>query len=85
MAIAWKHPNVCIELGAVSPRYFATPGSGWEPLMQYGNSLLQDQVLFATDNMLPHKRCVEELKALPLKDEVKEKRLGGNAVRLVGL
>jgi len=85
MAIAWKHPNVFIELGGVSPKYFGTPGSGWEPLMQYGNSLLQNQVLFATDCMLPHKRCVDELKALPLKEEVKKKWLGENAVRLLGL
>lgn len=85
MAIAWKHPNVYIELGGVSPRYFGTPGSGWEPLMQYGNTLLQDQVLFATDSMLPHRRCVEEIRALHLKEEVKEKWLGLNATRLLGL
>ncbi len=85
IAVAWKHPNVYIELGGVSPRYFGTPGSGWEPLMQYGNSLLQNQVLFATDNMLPHKRCVDELRALPLKAEVRDKWLGGNAARLLGM
>ncbi|MBC8512053.1 MAG: amidohydrolase [Dehalococcoidia bacterium] len=85
VAVAWKHPNVYIEIGAVSPKYIGTPGTGWEPLMVYGNSLLQDRVLFATDNMLPPKRCVDELKALPLKDAVKEKWLGGNAARLLGL
>lgn len=85
MAVAWKHSNVYIELGGVSPKYFGTPGSGWEPLMQYGNSLLQDQVLFATDNMLPHRRCVDELRALSLKDGVKEKWFGLNAAGLLGL
>jgi predicted TIM-barrel fold metal-dependent hydrolase len=84
VAVAWKHPNVYIEIGAVAPKYIGTPGTGWEPLMVYGNSLLQDRVLFATDNMLPHKRCVAELKALPLKDDVKEKWLGGNAEKLLG-
>jgi hypothetical protein len=34
--------------------------------MIYGNSLLQDRVLFATDDMIPWQRCVDELKALPL-------------------
>ena len=53
--------------------------------MRYGNTLLQDRVLFATDNMLPHKRCVNETKALPLEEEVKVKWLGGNAARLLGL
>jgi hypothetical protein len=85
VAVAWKHPNVYIEIGAVAPKYIGTPGTGWEPLMVYGNSLLQDRVLFATDNMLPSKRCVDELRALPLKDAVKEKWLGGNAARLLGL
>lgn len=85
VAVAWKHPNVYIEIGAVSPKYIGRPGTGWEPLMVYGNSLLQDRVLFATDNMLPAKRCVEELKALPLKDAVKEKWLGGNATHLLGI
>lgn len=85
VAIAWKHPNVYIEIGAVSPKYIGTPGSGWETLMVYGNSLLQDRILFATDCMLPHKRCVDELKALSLKDSVKEKWLGGNAARLLGI
>lgn len=85
VAVAWKHPNVYIEIGAVSPKYIGTPGTGWEPLMVYGNSLLQDRVLFATDNMLPHRRCVEEIKALPLKPDVKAKWLGLNALNLLGL
>jgi len=85
VAVAWKHPNVYIEIGAVSPKYIGTPGTGWDPLMVYGNSLLQDKVLFATDNMLPHKRCVEELQALPLKEKVKQKWLGQNAARILGL
>lgn len=52
--------------------------------MQHGNSsLLSDRVLFATDNMIPYARAVEELQALPLKDVVKERWLGGNAARLL--
>jgi len=85
VAVAWKLSNVYIEFGAVSPKYFGSAGAGWEPLLRYGNSLLQDRVLFATDSMLPHKRCIDELKDLPLKEEVKEKWLGGNAARLLGL
>jgi predicted TIM-barrel fold metal-dependent hydrolase len=85
VAIAWKHPNIYLEIGGVSPKYIGTPGTGWEPLIVYGGSLLQDRVLFATDNMLPPKRCVEELRGLPLKDVVKEKWLGNNAARLLRL
>jgi len=85
VAIAWKHPNVYIDTSAVSPKYIGTPGTGWEPLVVYGNSLLQDRVLFATESMVPQKRCIEEIRALPLKDMVKEKWLGDNAARLLGL
>jgi uncharacterized protein len=84
VAIAWKHANVFIEIGAVAPKYIGTPGTGWELLMQHGNSsLLSDRVLFATDNMIPYARAVEELQELPLKDDVKEAWLGGNAARLL--
>ena len=85
VGIAWKHSNVYIEIGAVAPKYLATPGSGWETLLQFGNSLLQNQVLFATDSMIPFERAVTELRELPLKPEVTEKWLGGNAAELLGL
>ncbi|RLA99135.1 MAG: amidohydrolase [Deltaproteobacteria bacterium] len=85
VAVAWKHPNVYIEIGAVSPKYIGMPGTGWDPIMVYGNSLLQDRILFATDNMLPAKRCIEEINTLPLKGLVKEKWLGLNASRLLNL
>ena len=85
VAIAWKHSNVYIEIGAVAPKYLATPGSGWETLLQFGNSLLQNQVLFATDSMIPFERAVGELRELPLKPEVTEKWLGGNAAALLRL
>ena len=84
VAVAWKHRNVYIEIGAVAPKYIGTPGTGWETLMHYGNtSLLSDRVLFATDNMIPYQRAVSELQELPLKDHVKEGWLGDNAARLL--
>lgn len=85
VAVAWKHRKVYIEIGAISPKYIGTVGSGWDTLLRYGNTLLQDQVLFATDNMLPLKRCVDELNALPLKDSVKAKWLGKNAAHILAL
>ena len=85
VAVAWKHRNVYIEIGAVAPKYIGMSGGGWETLLQFGNTLLQDQVLFATDNMIPFARAVEELRQLPLKPGVMEKWLGGNAAALLGL
>jgi uncharacterized protein len=85
VAVAWKHPNVFIELGGISPKYIAKPGSGWEPILTYGNSVLQDQILFATDSLIPYGRVLKEIDQLPLKDSVKEKLLCANATRVLRL
>jgi predicted TIM-barrel fold metal-dependent hydrolase len=86
MAVAWKHPNVFIETGAVSPKYIGRAGTGWETFMQYGNSILQNQLLFASEwPLLPLERIVPEAEALPLKEEVRAKYLGDNAARLLGI
>ncbi len=85
VAIAWKHPTVYVEIGAISPRYIAKPGTGWEPLLVYGQSLLQDRVLWATDCMLPFERSLAEARDLPIKPEALEKWLGTNAARLLGV
>ncbi len=85
VAIAWKHPNVFIEMGGISPKYISKPGTGWEPFLTYGNSILQDQILFATDSLIPYERVIEELNMLPLKDTVREKFLYENARRILNL
>ena len=88
IGLARRHQNLYISTAAHRPKYFATPGSGWEMLMQYGNTLLQDKIVFASSWMtysLPIKQVVEEMLALPLKDSVKEKWLYHNSRRLFGL
>lgn len=85
VAVAWKHRNVYIELGGISPKYIAKPGTGWEPILTYGNSVLQDQILFATDSLIPYERVFREIDQLPLKDSVKEKFLSTNAMRVLGI
>jgi uncharacterized protein len=80
---AWKHKNIYIEIGAQSPKHMVKAGSGWEPLINYGNNILQDKVLFATDSMLPQKRVIEELLKMPLKETVISKWLGLNAKSLL--
>jgi len=85
VGVARRHRNVYINTAGHRPKYFATPGSGWEMLMQFGNTLLQDQVVFASSWWtydMPIGRVVEEMKALPLKDSVKDKWLYENARRL---
>ena len=88
VGLARRHPNVYIDTSSHRPKHLTTPGSGWEMLMQFGNSLLQDQIVFASgasDLGLPIGKIIEEMKALPLKDSVKEKWLYKNALRLFDL
>ena len=85
VGVARRHRNVYISTAGHRPKYFATPGSGWEMLMQFGNTLLQDQVVFASSWWtydMPIGQVVDEMKALPLKDSVKDKWLYQNARRL---
>ncbi len=85
IGVARRHPNVFIDTSSHRPKYIAVPGSGFEMLLQFGNTLLQDQVVFGSgvgDLGLPIGQVVREMKALPLKDAVKEKWLYGNTQRL---
>jgi len=86
VGVAWRHRNLYIAVSAVRPKYLAVPGSGYEGLLQYGNTVLQDRMLFGSSfPMQPVERAVQELADLPLKDAVREKWLYGNAARLLGL
>jgi predicted TIM-barrel fold metal-dependent hydrolase len=86
--LAWKYPNVWLELAAHRPRYFAEPGTGWEPLMRYGQSTIADKVLFGTGWFLlgrPPADLVAEFRNLPVKPGVMERWLGDNARTLLRL
>lgn len=85
IGVARRHQNIYINTSAHRPKYLATPGSGWEMLIQFGNTLLQDRVAFASgwgNYGLPIRDVIQEMRALPLKEEVKEKWLYKNAARL---
>jgi len=86
IAVAWRHPNVYMEISAMRPKYMAREHSGWGPLLNYGNTILQDRIMFATSwPLLPFKRSVEEVQALPLKESVKEKWLYQNAAKFLNI
>ena len=69
----------------------ATPtftGGGWESLLQFGNTLIQDKVMVGISALTlsqPYPTLIGEILALPLKDSVKEKWLYGNAANVLGL
>jgi predicted TIM-barrel fold metal-dependent hydrolase len=87
VGVARRHKNVYISTAGHRPKYLAMPGSGWEMLMQFGNTLLQDRIVFASSwatYAMPIDEVVREMSALPLKDDVMEKWLYSNAARLFG-
>ncbi len=88
VAVAWRNPNVYIDIASHLPKYLGMPGTGWEPLLRYGNSILQDRILFASTWLFMGasiKQLADDVRTLPLKEEVKDKWLYHNARRLFGL
>jgi hypothetical protein len=87
VALVRRHPKLYLDTSAHRAKYLGQPGSGWEMLMQFGNTLIQDKVLVGLSAGLvgqPHETLIQEYLALPLKDTVKEKWLYRNAARVFG-
>jgi uncharacterized protein len=88
VALVRRHPKLYLDTSAHRAKYLGQRGSGWEMLLQFGNTLIQDKVLVGLSAGLvgqPHETLIEEYLALPLKDAVKEKWLYRNAARVFGL
>jgi predicted TIM-barrel fold metal-dependent hydrolase len=88
VALVRRHPRLHLDTSAHRAKYLGQRGSGWEMLMQFGNTLIQDKVLVGLSAGLvsqPHETLIQEYMALPLKDAVKEKWLYGNAARVFRL
>lgn len=86
--IAWKHPNVYLELAAHRPKYFASPGAGWEPLMRFGQTTIRNKIVYGTGGFLinrPYLQLCDEMRALPVPREVLEDWLWRNATRVLRL
>jgi uncharacterized protein len=88
VALVRRHPRLHLDTSAHRAKYLGQRGSGWEMLMQFGNTLIQDKVLVGLSGGLvgqPLETLIDEYMALPLKDTVKEKWLYGNAARVFGI
>jgi uncharacterized protein len=88
VALVRRHPKLYMDTSAHRAKYLGQRGSGWEMLMQFGNTLIQDKVLVGLSAGLvgqSHETLIQEYLALPLKDTVKEKWLYGNAARVFGV
>lgn len=86
IGVAWRHANVYIGLVAVRPKYLGVEHSGYEALMKYGDSVLQDRMIFGSAwPMQPVARAVQEIEALPIKDSTRRKWLYENAAAVLRL
>ena len=83
-----RHQNIYIDLAAHRPKYVKVPGSGFEMLLHFGNTVLQDKILFASSWMtlgFPLKQVIQEMEELPRNEGVKKKWMYGNAARILKL
>ena len=74
------------ELTAHRPKYLAEPGTGWEPLLRFGQTTIAEKVLWGSGAFLlqrPVADLVAEFRALPVRPAVMERWLGGNAERVL--
>ncbi len=88
MAVVRRNANVYIDIASIEPRYLGMPGSGWETLMNLGNSILQDRILFGSTWLFMGRtirQLADGVMDLPLKETVKRKWLYDNAAHLFGL
>jgi hypothetical protein len=73
------HANIHMEVSGLPPQKLLT----YFPELER----VADKVIFGSDwPGMPHiKRNIELIRGLPLKEETKEKILGGNAARILGI
>src|SRR4029079_16394917 len=75
VALVRRHPNLHMGTSAHRAKYLGQPGSGWEMLMQLGNTLIKNRGrvgLWAGLVAQPYETLIDEYMNLPLKDTVKE-------------
>ncbi len=86
IGVAWRHPNLSIGILAVRPKLLAKAHSGYEPLLQYGRTLLKEKIIFGSAfPMMPVETALAELDGLGLDADTRRLWLHDNAARLLGL
>lgn len=88
VAVAWRHPNVYIDISAFRPKHVATTGTGWEMLWYYMQRTLKEKVVFGTTWTLLGSRVedlISEACGLGLDERVRDLWLYRNACRVLGL
>jgi len=78
IALAWKHPNVYIDVSAHLPRYLDPS------IINFMNTRGRSKCLFGT-NGIGLARCKEQFMELSVKDETKQAVLRDNAIKVFKL
>jgi len=78
IALAWKHPNVYLDVSAHLPKYLD------KSIVNFMDTRGRAKVLFGT-NGLGLRRCKEQFMELPIKEETKKAVLHDNAARIFNL
>jgi predicted TIM-barrel fold metal-dependent hydrolase len=85
-AVAWKHPNVYVEFGAVAPKYVTRPGTGWEVLWGLAHNQLGKQTMFGTDwPLLGYDRALREFEVAGVTPETHRDFFARNCFSALGL
>ena len=80
LAMALHKTNIWIDISGWAPHYIPAE------VQREMKGRLQDQFLFGSDYPFVHpQRCIDELEAMDMKAEIRQKLLLGNARRLLGL
>lgn len=88
MGVAWRNPNVYLDIASYLPKYLGMKGTGWETLISLGDSLLQDRVLFGSTWLFMGqtiKQLADGVLQLPLKESTKNKWLYENSAKLFAI
>ena len=88
VVVAWRHPNVFLEVSAFRPGNMSDQDYGFGPLLYFGKGPIQDKITFgSTWNMLnlPLNQIFDEVRGLGASDRVTEKWLRTNAARALGV
>src|SRR3989441_2365300 len=76
VALVRRHPKLHLDTSAHRAKYLGQRGSGWEMLMQFGNTLIQDKVLVGLSAGLrgqPPQTAIQEDPAPPPQGTAKAK------------
>lgn len=80
LSMALHKSNVFIDLSGWSPKYFP------KQIVQYANSQLSDKMLFGSDfPLIRPEAWIETAKTIGFKDDVLQKIIKGNAIKLLNL